>query len=197
MFIAFSELATSIIRLSLITGIATQATPLVESEGLANSGGIDLRSADGPWMNLQIISPEGLRETSSFGSVMDLDRDLLIVGAPNAAHDGISSGAAFIYRYNRIEQIWKKESILLPKDPEDGDRFGRSVSISQTHAAVGNDADDVGFSLSAGSVTIFEFNSQLSGWRNQRRIFASDSHPNQNFGSAVSLDDDMLLLTRH
>lgn len=191
---AFSGLTLSIFLITLVTNSAEQTDPLIESKVLESSRETTLRATHELWENLQVLSPEDLRETSSFGSTTSVYRDLLIIGAPNAAQDGISSGAAYIYRYNRTKETWEREAILLPNDPEDGDFFGRSVSISSTHAAVGNDRDDVGFSLSAGSVTIFEFDSQSKTWINQQRIFASDSDPNQSFGNSVSLNNGTLLI---
>lgn len=151
-------------------------------------------STENLWQKVQVISPAELRESSSFGSSLSVDRDVLIIGAPNATQEGISSGMAFIFRYSNTKEIWVKEGVLIPESPEDDDFFGRSVSTSEKYAVVGNDRDDVGFNIAAGSVSVYKFDSKSLTWNHHQRLVPSDSHPNQNFGTSVSVDGDILLI---
>tara|TARA_E500000318_G_scaffold17776_1_gene18077 strand:+ start:12249 stop:13616 length:1368 start_codon:yes stop_codon:yes gene_type:complete len=118
-----------------------------------------------------------------YGSAVDLDAGVMIVGAPGDSDLGVSAGAAYLVDIQLGTTIAK----LTPAGVGTGDFFGTSVAISGAYAAVSAPNDsDLGFDT--GAVYIFE---SATGAL-VRRIDGPGL--NANFGNDIDLDGSMLLV---
>lgn len=116
--------------------------------------------SSGEWNLVQRIkSPH--RPGTRFGSSVDIDRDLMVVVAPNSGDNG--EGSAFVYR--RDENEWILEEELSP-DNSISDEFGGSVSVKGDMFAVGdrNYGDNNGFN-NEGAATLYLYNSSVNSWK--------------------------------
>lgn len=79
----------------------------------------------------------------------------VLVGAPSATQSGFECGAAYLFDLTTKTQLHKFE----PSDPDDGDRFGSSLSLDETVALIGaytKNRDDLIFGEDAGSAYLFD-----------------------------------------
>jgi hypothetical protein len=127
------------------------------------------------WGSEQRILGEASQD--NFGWSVSMSGDYAIVGA----YLGGSTGAAYVFKRNGTS--WGSEQIILGETT--GDQFGRSVSINGDYAIVGAPAEDTGGS-NAGAVYVFK--REGTTWSEIKKITASDSVDNDNFGYSVAID---------
>ncbi|MCA9923086.1 MAG: FG-GAP repeat protein [Anaerolineales bacterium] len=65
-----------------------------------------------------------------FGEAVALDNNTAVVGAFGAQHNGINSGAAYVFTNN--EGNWGQQAKLAPNDGASGDGFGMGVAVPGT-----------------------------------------------------------------
>ena len=128
-----------------------------------------------------------------FGQSVAIDGDLAIIGAPNYNHVDQQPGLAYIFSYDG--STWIKEFELKAEDGQVGDNFGHSVAISGNFAIVGahNAKNDNG--KNTGAVYIFKrvYNYPTS-WEQIAKLIASDNEEGDDFGSSVSISDDVAIV---
>jgi len=126
-----------------------------------------------------------------FGQDVSLDGNHLAVGAFTDDDSGEIDGGA-VYLYERVNSQWVFQEELHAGDLTDRNYFGVSVSLDGDFLAVGAHGDDDTGADRAGSVYVYE--RVNSDWVLQEEIHASDAVANDQFGMAVSLDGDNLLI---
>jgi hypothetical protein len=139
---------------------------IVVGARLHDDGGTDagavyvFRFSGGSWMPEQKLT--GDPGQISFGASVDVEDDLIVVGAPKDSDDGDNSGAVYVFRYNagswarelKIKPLEVLNLVPDPGDPPDNvreaDGFGTAVSIDKDDMdpdedviAVGAPGDDV------------------------------------------------------
>jgi hypothetical protein len=126
----------------------------------------------------------------SFGGSVSVSGSVALMGAVLSAENGVNTGAAYIYRLNPGTSDWIQETKLLASDRERGDFFGWSVSITGTPghevAIVGANLDD-DHGQSSGSVYVYRFDPDTSGWVEEAKLLASDGAELDFFGGSVSI----------
>ncbi|MCH8880088.1 MAG: FG-GAP repeat protein [Planctomycetes bacterium] len=128
-----------------------------------------------------------------FGHAVSISGLVALVGAPG---DYVSSGSAYIFRYDVVNSIWSEEAKLTACDPDAGDQFGTSVSISGDVAVVGAPYDNDAGSWS-GSAYVFRFDPQTDLWHQEAKLTASDGAFNDRFGFSVSISGDLAVIGVH
>ena len=124
-----------------------------------------------------------------FGSTISIDGDVVLVGANGDDDAGPTSGSAYVFRFDGTS--WNEEAKLTASDATAGDRFGFAVSISGNAAVAGARTDgDAG--TNAGSAYVFRFDG--TSWNEEAKLIASDAEVGDNFGFAVSMDGDRILV---
>jgi hypothetical protein len=121
-----------------------------------------------------------------FGTSVTLARDIALVGAPLDDEQGTDAGA--VYVFTRANQQWTQEAKLMASDAGPGDRFGRSIAFNRDLAVVGAPLKNDG----AGGVYVFERSNTV--WTEKARLVASDGQAGHEFGIAVAVDGDILLV---
>ena len=150
-----------------------------------------------------------------FGSDVDIDGDLLVVGASRersgaAGIDGDesdnsmgSAGAAYVFARSPAG-TWAQDAYVKASNPDIGDRFGTAVAVDGDTIAVGSpwersnatgiDGDEEDNSLyGAGAVYLF-VEDPVHGWVQVAYVKASDTDASDLFGSALDLDGDTLVV---
>jgi hypothetical protein len=142
------------------------------------------------WNELERISPVDSAAGARFGESIAVEGSLAIIGAPYSVNGGITTGSAYIFRYNGSS--WVEETELLASDGANADRFGTSVSISGDLALVGARFSDFGGNSGSGSAYVFRYNG--SAWVEEAKLVPADPYPTVYFGSAVSISGDRALV---
>ena len=109
--------------------------PLHDAGDEVASGAVYVyRRIDGAWGLEHVVVPANAEDShgAKFGASVDLQGDLLLVGAPDSAE---RRGAAFVFRF--YDEDWHEEAALTPTDLVPWDRFGESVSLDGDRVAIG------------------------------------------------------------
>ena len=129
-----------------------------------------------------------------FGSFVGLDHDSFIVGAPQGfiTSEDEDYGCGFAYIFENVAGEWQQEALLYPHDYKvPGKSFGWGVDIDGEYAVVGDPHDSTDYDA-AGAIYLF-YKSQ-GGWIETQKLMASDAEPDREFGRAVSLAENLLVV---
>lgn len=123
------------------------------------------------------------------GASVAIGTDTIVVGAPGDDERGPYAGAAYVYvRHN---DRWEMQTKLLGP-PTPGDRsLGESVAISRDVIVLGAPLDD---STGIASGAAYVYVRQGGTWTLQSQLTPADAAPNQQFGDAVSIDGNTLIV---
>ncbi len=121
-----------------------------------------------------------------FGWWVDIDGDVIIVGADGDDSSGPTSGAAYVFRFNGT--TWVEEEKLTASDASTRDVFGAGVAISGNVAIVG--AYQAGPD-EAGSAYIFRFNGET--WVEEAVLRPPPGAVDFIFGHAVDIAGDVVV----
>lgn len=91
-----------------------------------------------------------------------------------------------------IDPTFISETKLLAPDGDAGDSFGWEVAIDGNTAVIGAYRDDVGTTVNQGSVYVFTGSG--TDWTFQQKLTSSDGTEGDDFGTAVSIQGDTILV---
>jgi hypothetical protein len=133
---------------------------------------------------------------AEFGRSIAIDGDCLVVGAAEGSDDAfVGPGAAYVFRWTG--KAYVPEAKLDPKvdDPTipDGAEFGRAVSIKGNVIVVGARFAATATAERAGAAYVYQKRQGI--WSFTQKVVSSDSAPEDNFGRAIALDNDLLVIT--
>jgi len=158
-----------------------------------NSGSVYIfvRAGD-RWSLLTKLAPRSTREGDFFGLSLHLKQNRLIIGAPfaNAGVPGDDVGETYIYE--RIGNAWRLGAHLENPDLEQNGHFGLSVSIDGNRAIIGapGNREGRGRAYIVRRSTVFD----ITLWLPEDTLMASDGERDDNFGSSVSIDGDLVVV---
>ena len=183
----------------------------------ASSGAAYVFQISAPWQEEAYLKAPNVDANDNFGSSVAISTDTLIVGAygessnqttitngtsASADNSVNSAGAAYVFR--RVGTAWAQEAFLKAPNPDAGDYFGQSVSISGDTAVVGACYEDSnqttitnGTSASADnslidSGAVYVFKRTGTTWAQEAYIKAPNPAGNNKFGWSVSVDGDTI-----
>jgi hypothetical protein len=163
---------------------ASGDTLLVGAPGAFPDELVDIYVRNGPSWKLQatLNSPDG-SSGDFFGESVAIQGDLVAVGAP----DHLSASGA-VYVFSRAAGEWTFLAKLRAADAGSSARFGESISIDGNTMAIG------AFGANQRRGAVYVFVNSGSGWVEQQRLTAADALANDNFGAALSLSNERLLV---
>lgn len=149
------------------------------------------RNAGGQWLFSRLLSASDAVDFIEFGTSVDIDGDVIVVGAEQGVAANTVAGAAYVFR--RQGNNWNEEAKLTASDPAYHDRFGAAVSVSGNRIVVGAPEDD-GEADGAGAAYVFLRNATTGDWAETQKLTADDATAGDNFGYSVSVDDGRVLV---
>jgi hypothetical protein len=144
-----------------------------------NSGAVYIyKRSDKNWNFLYKIHENNPFENDKFGYSLDLNDDILAVGAPkNDSPD--DSGTVYFYKLDASNITKIKE--LRASDPQMDGNYGQSIALNDNHIIIGSDiVNDLGDDLGDVTGAVYFYNPA------RRHLLGPDR--------AVSIDDAMFLL---
>ena len=152
----------------------------------------EMAPSTGSWSQVARIQPADIVEGARFGRTVDVDGDVIVVGAPDDGEE--YAGSAYVYR--RVGGTWSSEAKLTPNDASysfgsTAYAFGYSVAARGNLIVVGD--PDYGEDEVEGEILIYEFDPSSNSWD---RVGAVIGDCDYGFGSHVRLTDDGNLLAR-
>ena len=129
---------------------------------------------------------------AQFGYAIAIDGNTMVVGARFDSTTASQAGAAFVYVLNA--GTWTQQAQLLANDGAASDKFGQSVAISSDTIVVGAYQANAGFNNN-GAAYVFVRNGTT--WTQQQKLTASDSTADDEFGNAVAIKGDSIVVGSH
>jgi len=143
----------------------------------------------------QLIASDGAANdnfgggASAVETAVALSGNTAIIGAWRAPSQNNRGGA---YAYVRNGTTWSQQQILMPADAANNYRIGYSVAVDGDTAVVSAPRHTVGLNLNQGVVYIFVRSGTT--WTLQQQFTASDGAQSDEFGSAVAIKGDTVLV---
>ncbi|MBI1825073.1 MAG: hypothetical protein HY287_14940 [Planctomycetes bacterium] len=145
------------------------------------------RLASGVWNHETALIPGDLGAYDQYGTAISTDGARVAVGASYQDSPDKDAGAVYVFRFDG--NSWTRETKLLGHTAFE--QFGKSVSIDGEWCAIGTwAASDAG--PWSGAVYIYRFDG--NGWSLQDRITPLGSSAGDDFGYAVALRGENLLV---
>jgi hypothetical protein len=148
------------------------------------------RGAD--WALLARLTASAPVLGQGFGNAVAVDGDRLIVGAPFDDAAGAVAGA--VYVFERSGDDFVEAAKLVASGGDDFDYFGASVALRGDRIAVGAWGDSVGGDL-AGAAYVYRYAD--GAWVQAARVTAPQPRAYDNFGNAVAIEADRVVVGAH
>ena len=173
------------------------------------------------WVQQAYLKAPNAQSTDQFGVSVAVFGDTLVVGATNedsgqtvitsgnfasADNSASNSGAVYVFVRNTANGTWAQQAYLKAPNAEVNDAFGKSVAISNDTLVVGANGEDSnqtsisnGSSASADNSAIragaaYVFVRSGSNWAQQAYLKAPNAQEDDQFGFAVSISGDTLVV---
>jgi hypothetical protein len=142
--------------------------------------------SDGAWFQHEKLRPADSASSAEFGTSVDIDGDMTIIGAWGDDQNGWDAGAAYVFQRDEGLGGWLESTKLLASGGVGGDLFGCAVSIEGDNILVG--APNAG---SHGAAV--RYHRQVASWNEMEVLTATADGAPLGFGYSVSLDDTAYL----
>ena len=147
------------------------------------------QKVDGTWTQLQKITAYDAEMYDMMGYAVAISGDYIAVSSCMDDDNGSDSGSVYIYHRNG--STWEFHQKLIGTEVDAGDQFGNSLSMDGGYLVVGAFGDATG-GTNMGAVYIFALDG--TSWTQMNRLTAYDSEAWDNFGYAVAIDGDYILV---
>lgn len=168
----------------------------------ANAGAAYLyERVAGVWTFHSYLKASNTDAGDDFGTAVVIDGDLLAISATGESsnatgingdesnNDAMNSGAVYIFRLDG--NTWVQEAYLKASNSDTNDRFGNALALDGDTLVVGAE-DDEGSNTETGSVYVYVRSEGV--WTEQARLNATVYGNRDEFGAAVSIDGDTLVV---
>jgi len=147
-------------------------------------------SLTGNWSETQKLLASDAVADAAFGGGVCLDGNTAIIGAPGDDDNGHWSGSAYVFIWDGTS--WTEQAKLLPSDGGAVDaQFGGYMDLDGDTAVIGAFWDDDN-GLHSGSAYVFTRTGTM--WTEQQKLLPADGVVDMQFGIAVDLDGDTVLI---
>ena len=149
-----------------------------------NSGSVYIFIKDGnTWKQQAKIAAKDSARSDSFGEVVAIERDTIVVGAPGHTHNNVRFSGA-VYVFSRQGEKWVETAKITAEDAAKSDRFGVAVGIHGDTIIVGSTLNDAGRGKDAGAAYVFV--REGNAWKQQAKLVGEDSRAGDHFGAGVA-----------
>lgn len=139
------------------------------------------RNPDGEWVRQAKLHPANAAAGDLFGYGVDVDGNLLVVGAPEAGLGGRT------YIFSRVGSVWSQQAALNSVPVVTDSRAGETVAIDGQLVAIG--------APERGGGAVFIHERQLDGtWTQVDTLVPPDVGEADRFGGAVALSGSTLVV---
>lgn len=149
------------------------------------------------WGQFKKLSSADGAAGDRFGASIVLAGDTLVVSAIyTRVGTTYSQGSIYIFERNQGgADNWGQVKKISAADGSTGDKYGWSLAVSGTTLAVGAIQADVGGNADQGAVYLYGRNQGgPSQWGLIRKLVASDGIADDQFGSALAADGDLMVV---
>ncbi|MCK6446056.1 MAG: FG-GAP repeat protein [Planctomycetes bacterium] len=145
----------------------------------------------GAWIETARLVASDAASSETFGSAVALDGDRLVVGAEYESAQGATfRGAAYVFEWNG--SAWLETTKLLAPGAAAFDYAGSTVALDDDRVIVGARGRDHGGVTNSGAAFVYEYDGV--SWTHVATLAPNDAATNDEFGRAVALDGDTVLV---
>jgi hypothetical protein len=144
------------------------------------------------------LTPADLEDNDNYSGSVDIDGDVLVVGADYEGYVGPGTGEGVAYVFERNQDglnEWGQVKKLIASDSMPTNFFGSAVAIDGdtiVSIAVDGDGEVPGFN---GAAYVFERNQGgADNWGEVKKISGHDTVSDDYFGASVSIDGDYIVV---
>ncbi len=141
------------------------------------------------WTQQAKLTHQGAVPGDLFGFAVSVYGDNAVVGAHQSDAAGPDSGAAYFFTRNGGR--WTQDILLVPNDISIGDAFGYAVNLTKGAAIIGAPKEDRHLD-NVGAAYVFV--ETRNAWVQQAKLGASDADTGDEFGSAVAIYEDTVIV---
>ncbi len=134
------------------------------------------RGSDGMWTQAARLMADGLEEGDSFGRVVAIEGDHVLVG---------TLAKQAVYHFQNVNGEWVAQGMIQPEGLGEDDLFSLSIAIQGDMAFIGAP----GQNESAGAVYAYRYDGSM--WAEVGKLEARGIDENHRFGSAIAVSDGM------
>ncbi|MEA1920405.1 MAG: hypothetical protein U9N52_11225, partial [Campylobacterota bacterium] len=138
------------------------------------------------------IQPSDIEADDYFANAVSMDGDFIVVGAIGEDTTASHAGSVYLFKRNSDTSVTQIAKIQA-KDPTTDNAFGSSVSIKGVFIAVGAIGDD-SIASGAGSAYLFKIKPDETLVQIADKLTAHDAEANDNFGNAIAIDGDYVVV---
>ncbi|MFN3454189.1 MAG: hypothetical protein ACK41T_04460, partial [Pseudobdellovibrio sp.] len=206
---------------SNLTTVTNGNTPAPIDNSLSDSGAVYVYKRTGNnWAQEAFIKASNAGASDYFGSVVSLDQDTLAVGAyaedsnqttvtngdtAAPANDLLGDSGA-VYVYKRTGSNWIQEAFIKASNAGVSDQFGRNISLNNNTVVVSAYSEDSNqTTITNGSTAtvdnslgesgaVYVYKRTGSSWAQEAFIKASNAGTTDQFGTSVSVHQDLLVV---
>lgn len=145
------------------------------------------RLGDAGWIEEAILQSDTPALGDGFGGAIVVNGDVILVGAP---YDDSSTGAAYVFRYDGGQ--WVREQKLFASDAGAASYYGFDLAVQGDLAVVGSVGGNGSGNSRFGAAYVYRYDGQ--SWSQEQFIVPSDADVYDGFGSAVAVDDGVIVI---
>lgn len=183
----FSNVVVFIGLRAILVGLFLVVTGLSPTTSASASSNPGYRGPTLPLLLEQKVTASDGMTNSYFGSADALNGPTALIGA-----DGENSFQGAAYLFTKSNGLWVQGQKLTASDGLPGDEFGYRVALADTTLVVGAFTATVGGNTSQGAAYVFTNSNNT--WSQSQKLTADDGALFDNFGAAVALDGEMLVI---
>jgi hypothetical protein len=158
--------------------------------GGSSGGAFALEKTAGQWIIRQKLLPGDPKAGDEFGKATGISSGTIAAGAWLDDDGGTNAGSVYLFRQENDQ--WVQYQEIRPLDATAYDQFGNFLSIDGRHLAVGvPEKQTVG--NKSGCAYVFE-KTVTDEWIQQAKIAPGDLAPGDEFGQAIHLTGDRLVV---
>lgn len=144
------------------------------------------------WVQTRKLLPLDFDPADWFGASVDVDGDVIVVGAPREGQDvsGYSTGAAYVFE--RLSVGWVETAKLTDPASSSQALFGRAVAVSGNRIVIG--APEEGNGAAGGPGAAYVFERAGASWLLVTKLTAFPTAPVSSYGVSVATLGEQVLV---
>ncbi len=142
------------------------------------------------WIQQAYLKASTPVANDQFGYAVAIHNNTVVVGAVLQGDGALFSGAAFVFERNG--STWSQQARFKAPNPAASDFFGAAVGVSNDRVVVGAQGEDTS---GAETGAAFIYKKTGTTWSQEAYLKASTPRPDDNFGFAVAIQGDLVIVT--
>ncbi len=142
------------------------------------------------WTYFQKLTAADGAAGDRFGATVSIDGEVAMIGAFRDDDNGGDSGAVYVFDFSGSS--WSETQKITAADGANGDWFGYAISQQGGRVAIAAHKDNEADRDNSGAVYMYAYDGMT--WQPEQKLMAADGQAFDQFGIAVSLDVDRLLV---